>query len=69
MSCCEGGSGGRHGLGRLAPNPAGGCCCCENEGGLRRRYTTRQEIKENLQRYREELVKELAGVDERVAEL
>jgi hypothetical protein len=41
-----------------------GCCCC-----FPRRYYSAQEEKERLQRYRDQLKKELAGVEEQLKKM
>ena len=46
------------------------CCCCGDEGTmLVRRYKTSKEEMEKLENYRDELKKELAGVEERIQQL
>ncbi len=45
-----------------------GCCSCGCAGSFRRFYSSQEEL-ECLEAYRDELVKELAGVDERLSEL
>jgi hypothetical protein len=54
--CC-GGEKGSHGMQHHA--------CC----GITRRYITKEERREALESYREDLKKELQGVEERLAEL
>jgi len=44
-------------------------CCCEADTRLVRRYKTAKEEMEKLENYRDELKKELAGVEERIREL
>jgi len=44
-------------------------CCCEADTMLVRRYKTAKEEMEKLENYREELKKELAGIEERIREL
>ena len=49
-----------------------GCGCASGRGhghGFRRNYVTREERKERLEAYRDELRKELTGVDEALADL
>ena len=63
MSCCE----------PETTKQQQACCecpsvCC-SPGSLTRRFVSRKEKQEWLERYREELEKEIAGVDERVQEL
>jgi hypothetical protein len=50
-----------------------GCCdcapvCCSPHG-FTRRFVSAEERRECLKQYREELEKEIAGVDERIQEL
>ncbi|MFQ6110477.1 MAG: hypothetical protein ACE5LX_00455 [Nitrospinota bacterium] len=61
---------GPRGFGR-GPGPWGctcGCCGC-GCWGLPRRFISREEEREGLEGYREQLRKELAGVEERLKEL
>ena len=46
-----------------------GCCCEHGEGGFHRRFMTKKEQKERLEKYREELENELQGVKERIKDL
>ena len=57
-------------------NPADcGCsCCCSQEHGHShgmhfRHFASKQEMKERLEHYEDQLKKELAGVEERIHEL
>ncbi len=45
-----------------------GCCGC-GCGILNRRFITRNEELDSLKEYKEEIVRELAGVEERMLEL
>jgi hypothetical protein len=45
------------------------CCCCGPEGGHFRRHVSTKERIERLEAYREQLGKELEGVDEAIEEL
>jgi radical SAM superfamily enzyme YgiQ (UPF0313 family) len=45
-----------------------GCCGCEC-GTLNRRFISRKEELDSLKEYKEEIVRELAGVEERMLEL
>lgn len=63
--CCE--PGGRH---VVLDTSASDCCCCEpGWDHPRRRYVSTNERIERLEAYREELRKELEGVDEAIGEL
>ena len=59
----------------MANSPTCGCgCCCGHEHGHGhgmsfRRFTSRQERKDCLEQYEDELKKELAGVEERIQEI
>jgi len=44
----------------------GGCCC--GGGFFRRLYISREEERDWLEKYKDELKKELAGVEERLKE-
>jgi hypothetical protein len=45
----------------------GGCCCgC---GPIRRHFLTAKERQEHLEKYRDELKKEIAGIEEHIQEL
>ena len=48
-----------------APDEVSSCCCC----GPRRRFLTKKEKLERLETYREQLEKELVGVEERIKEV
>jgi len=45
-----------------------GCCCCE-PGHVVRRFVSSKEEAEKLEGYREQLEREIAGIDERIEEL
>jgi len=63
--CCE--QEGRH---VLLDTSASDCCCCgPGSGHPRRRYVSTNERIERLETYREQLKKELEGVDEAIGEL
>jgi hypothetical protein len=64
MSCCEPDTGKRssHGCCDCAPT-------CYSPHGFTRHFVTDKERRECLERYREELKKEIAGVDERIGGL
>ncbi len=47
----------------------GDCCCHGAESGFNRRFVSKSEIKEKLERYKEELNKELTAVDEQIKQL
>lgn len=47
---------------------ASGCCCC-GPGYMARRFVSSKEEAEKLKRYREQLEKEIAGIDERIDNL
>jgi len=74
MGCCGG-----HGWGHQEEDScrACGCCCpcacgcdcCLGGFGFRRRFRAKAERKELLEAYREELKKELAGVEEAIQSL
>lgn len=64
MSCCEPETG---------RQPRHGCCestpvCC-SPSGFARRFVSNKEKHECLEQYKEQLEKEIAGVDERIQEL
>ena len=40
------------------------CCCCPGYGRFPRRFLSTEEEKKELEKYHEELQKELAGVEE-----
>lgn len=40
------------------------CRCRKSDNGLKRNYVSTEEQKEILDRYKQELLKEIAGVDE-----
>ncbi len=44
------------------------CCCCEPTS-VARHFISSKEEEERLEKYKEQLEKEIAGVDERIAEL
>ncbi len=44
------------------------CCCCE-PGHVVRRFVSSKEEADRLARYRDQLEKEIAGIDERIEEL
>jgi len=46
-----------------------GCHCCVGSSSMRRRYPTSQERMERLEEYREELKKELQGVEEEIEKI
>jgi hypothetical protein len=52
----------------LKVSTASDCCCCE-PGPVTRRFVSSKEEEERLENYKEQLEKEIAGVDERIAEL
>ena len=63
--CCE--PRGRH---AVLETSGTDCCCCGPFGGHHfRRYVSTKERIERLEAYREELRKELDGVDEAIEEL
>ncbi|MBM3307589.1 MAG: DUF5320 domain-containing protein [Candidatus Eisenbacteria bacterium] len=66
MSCCE--TGGGHGMshGRGSDDC---CCCCGCGASFHRRFISRKEEREMLERYRDELKLELQGLEERLKEL
>lgn len=43
------------------------CHCNDNSNGLKRRYISEAERTNNLQTYKEELLKEIAGVEEAIS--
>lgn len=45
-----------------------GCCCCSYDGFVRS-FATKAERMAGLETYRDELAKELEGVNERISEL
>jgi hypothetical protein len=47
---------------------ASDCCCCE-PGHLSRRFVSSKDEAEMLEQYKEQLEKEIAGVDERIGDL
>ena len=57
MECC---STGHHGMGHM-----GGCC----DTKIHRHFLTKEEKLEQLEEYKDQLAKELAGVEERIKEL
>ena len=64
MSCCEP---------RTAKHAHHGCCdctpvCCSPHG-FARRFISSREKQECLEQYREQLEKEIAGVNERIKEI
>jgi hypothetical protein len=64
MSCCDP---------EVARYDHHGCCgcgpvCCGPEGFVRR-FISKEEKTEYLERYKEELEKEIAGVNERIQEI
>jgi hypothetical protein len=63
--CCE--PRGRH----VAFDASDGCCCCCGSGAAHhfRRYVSKRERIERLEAYREELKRELEGVDEAIDEI
>ena len=58
--CCSGGKG-HHGHHKA--HGSGTCC------GMQRRFITKAEQREALENYRDQLKKELTGVEERLQEL
>jgi hypothetical protein len=44
------------------------CCCCE-PGTFSRRFVSSKEAEERLEAYKDQLKKEIAGVDERIRKL
>ena len=54
--------------GSVGGHRGGGQCGCGCGGFFHRHYFSRQEEKERLEEYRDELKKELAGVEERLRE-
>jgi len=46
---------------------ASGCCC--GPGHMTRRFVSSKEEAEKLEQYREQLEKEIAGIDERINDL
>jgi hypothetical protein len=44
------------------------CCCCE-PGPVIRRFVSSKEEAERLEQYKEQLEKEIAGIDERIDDL
>jgi hypothetical protein len=46
---------------------AHGACCC-GSGPIWRRFLTEEEKKKHLETYRDELKKEIAGLEERIQE-
>ncbi|MFH1502268.1 MAG: hypothetical protein ABIG03_04400 [Candidatus Eisenbacteria bacterium] len=71
--CCEPkgrGTHGFHGHGAHGDHDGhGGSCCCCDPHGFARRFVTRAERLVALEGYRDELTKELDGVNERISEL
>lgn len=63
MECCQPGTG-KHGIGSHLAS-LGGCCC----NGFPRRFYTAKEEQEALEAYRDELKKELAGVEEHLNQI
>lgn len=47
---------------------ASDCCCCE-PGQVVRRFISSKEEAERLEQYKEQLEKEIAGIDERIDDL
>lgn len=47
---------------------ASGCCCC-GPGHVARRFVSSKEEAERLEQYREQLEKEIAGINERIDDL
>jgi len=45
------------------------CGCCSGHGAFVRRFISKEEKRERLEEYRDQLKKELAGVEERIQEL
>jgi hypothetical protein len=66
---CGTGFGGWQGSGDHGSGCGCGCCCGHGSAGMRRRFMTKKEIKEALEKYREELESELQGVKERLKDL
>jgi len=71
VSCCESGHG--FGRGRRFGNAGGECCddrsCCGSGRGFRRRFMSAREERELLEGYRDELKRELEGLEERLKDL
>jgi len=68
MSC---GMGPREHGGSCGSGHAGPCSCgcCSGHGGFARRFISKAEKLEKLEEYKDQLKKELAGVEERIQEL
>lgn len=47
---------------------ASDCCCCE-PGHIVRRFVSSKEETERLEQYKEQIEKEIAGIDERIDDL
>jgi hypothetical protein len=52
----------------VSVSKASDCCCCE-PGRMVRRFVSSKEEAEKLQQYKEQLEKEIAGIDERIDDL
>ncbi len=70
--CCSSEHGrkghGHHDSGHHKHGKTDGCCCC---GGHQRwrKFRTKEEIREELESYKEELEKEIQAVEERLKDL
>lgn len=53
---------------KVQASSASDCCCCAPDRVARHFVSSREEA-ERLEKYREQLEKEIAGVDEHIAEL
>ncbi|MBI9097766.1 MAG: DUF5320 domain-containing protein [Spirochaetaceae bacterium] len=45
------------------------CGCHETESGFQRRYVSKAEVKEKLEKYQEDLKKELRAVEDQIKQL